>query len=318
MKKIIIMALVFSLALVSLSGAAQGTVDDLDGFAVDSYDGEAEFYDGDTYYGTITAVDLQGDNIAINTGVGGGEADGYSLFGWAGDSETYGWDPDPASIGSDIYFIGEHPDGYVWATWRESETATVADPQHSMMGRYEPIPTPEVDAVGPDYISINISSPTYTDFDGTTGETTGQGTFELVESYAVFIQGGEYEDYTYIGDADDFFDGDAPIPAHPDDETDPTTVDTGHFHFNTTDDEDINIEPETEYTIYVRMNIGPEGLAGGYEDVDDHYTTTIGGESTDPIETPSESEFGPGIIVPVIAIVGMFVAMTIYRRRRYD
>lgn len=317
-KKIIIIALVFSLALVSLSGATQGTIDDLEGYWVESHDGQALFTDGDVYYGNITAVSMNSEMTAYNEHSGTYfEAEGAGYFDWAGDHEVYGWQPDPAPIGDDVYFAAEHPDGYIWSAWRTSDSDTIANPREDLWGQYEPIPQPTVIETAPDYIEIQIDAPVFTcRYGGVAedGQTYNQGTFELLDSYAVFMSedGGEWE---YLGNTeqDNFTAGpDDPIIPY-DYEEDPETVDTGHFTFNAT-----GLQPNTEYQFMVRMNLDFGGYEGGYGGGLGSYTTYGAGTASEPVTTPSQSEFGPGLMIPVVATVGIFVAITVYRRKKFE
>jgi len=320
-KKIIIMALVFSLALVSLSGATQGTIDQLQGYWARSHDEQAVFIDGDTgtYHANITAVAMGSENVAINHGTGGAQpVDDFGTFLWDGGSATHGWDPDPAPQGDDVFFISEHEDGYVWATRRDDAGAEIADPQEDMWGQYEPIPVPYVEDeendIGTDFIELRIDAPSYTC--SNMDDTYNQGTFELLDSYAVYMSedGGEWE---YYGNAiqDNFTAGpDDPIIPYVED-TDPDTVDTGYYTINV-----IGLDPDTDYEFMVRMNFDFDGYEGGYGGGLGSYTTWQLGEVTpDPITTdPDAPEFGPGLMIPVVATVGIFVAITVYRRKKYE
>jgi len=318
-KKIIIMALVFSLALVSLSGVAQAEIDDLQGYWAESHDGEAGFYrdDTETYHANISAVAMESEMIATNTGRGGTEpVPGAGTWGWSGAHAEDGWDPDPAPQGDDVFFISEHEDGYIWAARRDDAGLAIASPMDDLWGQYEPIPQVEVTGIGPNYVEMEIGSPLFTCRYGGVdedGQTYNQGTFELLDSYAVFMseEGGEWE---YIGNAEDFEAGpDDPIIPY-DYEEDPETIDTGHYTFNATE-----LEPETEYDFMVRMNFDFDGFEGGYGDGLGSYTTWQSGESLDePVTTPSESEFGPGLMIPVVATVSIFVVITVYRRKKYE
>jgi len=317
-KKIIIMALVFSLALVSLSGATQGEINDLQGYFVDSHDEHARFYDGDEYYANITAVAMGSEMIATNHGTGGGYFEDFGLgsYSWDAGTETHGWHPDPAPQGDDVFFISEHEDGYVWAVRRDNAGATHADPMNDMWGQYEPIPQPEVIGVGPDYIEIQIDAPSYTCYSDDTGTTYNQGTFELLDSYAVFAIGGDYTEWTHIGNTEDAnFTAGPDDPIIPRDENpDPDTRDTGHFTFNAT-----GLDPETEYNFMVRMNFDFDGFEGGYGGGLGSYTTWQSGASLDDAQpTEPASEFGPGLMIPVVATVGIFVAITVYRRKKFE
>ena len=317
-KKIIIIALVFSLALVSLSGATQGTIDQLQGYWSESHDGQALLTDGDVYYANITAIAPNENEIAEAEEIGAyaGESFGAGSFLWDAGHSVYGFD-NPVPIGEDIYFISEHEDGYLWATWRTSESPQVANPQDDMWGQYEPIPQPTVIETAPDYIEIQIDAPVFTcRYGGVAedGQTYNQGTFELLDSYAVFMSedGGEWQ---YLGNTeqDNFTAGpDDPIIPY-DYEEDPETVDTGHFTFNAT-----GLQPNTEYQFMVRMNLDFGGYEGGYGGGLGSYTTYGAGTASEPVTTPIQSEFGPGLMIPVVATVGIFVAITVYRRKKFE
>ena len=327
MKKILIMALVFSLALVSFSGLTQGTIVQTQGYWVESYDGEAHFYDGDSYNADIVAVAMPSENVAHNTGAGGSyfPAFGAGYFNWDATTIDYGWQPDPAPVGDNVYFVSEHEDGYLWALWRESDSPIIATPREEIWPQYEPIAVPFDTDVGTDYIELAINAPKYTCRYGPAsvgdGDTYNQGTFELLDSYAVFAIGGDWADWTYIGNADEFTAGpDDPLLPFDDQAIDPATVDTGQYTLTVT-----GLEPGTEYEFMVRLNFDFEGFTGGFEiegedDLLGTYTTFGTGASSGPITTEGDPvpEFGPGMLIPVVAIVGMFVAFSVYRRKKEE
>jgi|GEM_PF-4296912 len=323
MKKFMILALVFSLALVSFTGATQGEIQQVQGYWVESYDGQAHFYDGESYNSNITAVAMPSEQIAINDPPIGGsyfEGPGAGYFGWDVNEGSRQWLPEDAPIGDNVYWVSEHEDGYIWAAWRLSEGNIVTNPREELWGQYEPIAVPEATAVGPDYIELQINAPKYTcrygPADVGDGDTYNQGTFELLDSYAVFAIGGDdWTDWTHIGNAVDFTTGpNSPLLPFDDGAVDPDTVDTGHYTFNVT-----GLESGTEYQFMVRMNFDFEGYEGGYDGGLGSYTTWGAGASSEPIQTEDDvPEFGPGMMVPVVAIVGMFVAFTVYRRKKEE
>ena len=319
MKKILITGMVSLLVLVALSGATQGTIDDLQGYFVDSNDGQARFYDGTDYHANITAVADPSGMIAINTGVGGAYFSDFNAgtFVWMGDHATAGWKPDMAPVGDTVYFASEHDAGYFWAAYRVSTGSAVANPLDDLFGQYEPIAVPYVadteNDIGTDFITLTIDAPKYTcrygDTDPANGGTHNQGQFELVTSYAVFLTDG-----TYLGNADTFVAGpDQPLRPYMDDGVDPSGIDTGHYTLLVE-----NLTAGTTYEFMVRPNLDMGTYEGGYGGGLGSYTLWGAGGSSGPIVTDEDpvSEFGPGMLIPVVAIIGMFVAFTVYRRKK--
>lgn len=335
MKKILTIAVVLGMALVMFSGAAVGYGEQLQGVTINSYDGHGRLSTeaGTVSHGNVTVVHVQdpGD-IPIQ-----GSADAYTfadtgatprtIYSWdATVLNDPGWDTPPNTVGDNLYFIkqafGANGQWYISATHAEvTATTTIKENANHMMDRLEPIPMPLEHSVGSDYIEIQIPAFKYTDYSTAASGNTGQGTFHQVSSYAVFITGGAYADWTHIGNADNFVAGpDAPINAAFD-ATDPSMVDTGHFLFNTTD-EGITLTEGTSYEFMVRVNVGRAGTTlGGYGGGLAGYTTWANGPTSGPITTEGDdpvSEFGPGMLIPVVAIVGMFVAFSVYRRKKEE
>jgi len=308
---------------------------ELMGYFIESYDGEAVFYDGSEYYGNVSVIELEDPgNVAINEGTGGSWQDSYGGFAWDTNHPDYGWSDSPPDFGNNIYFVNEVPEedvagdaGYVWTSLREVDGDIVASPQESMMGQYEQIPTPIERSAGDDWIEIEVESPAYTDWDNEAEMSPGMGTYDEFVSYSVFASGGEYEEWTYIGDTESLpeeeYDGDYEDPIEPWNEgTDPEDVTTGMNTLEVTD-----LDPG-DYQFKVRMNIGEDlsgGYAGGYDNAyttwasgapsetmvieGDEYTLEIDveGEGTvevdgEVVETPYSEEYWEGTDVELNAI----------------
>ncbi len=331
MKKILTIAVVLGMALVMFTGAAVGHGEVLRGVTINSFDGQGRLSSeaGTVSHGNVTVVHVQvpGDipiqGSATYFTFADTGATPRTIYSW--NAEGFGehaWVTPPDTVGDNLYFItqafGANDQWYISATHADvTATTIIKENANHMMNRLEQIPIPIENSKGTDFIEIRIPAFKYTDYSSAAAGNTGQGTFDVVNSYAVFITGGAYADWTHIGNADDFVAGpNAPINAAFDD-TDPATVDTGHFLFNT-NDVGITLTPGTTYEFAVRVNIGPAGTAlGGYGGGLDGYTTWNAGASSGPIETENGvPEFGPGLIVPVVAIIGMFVAFTVYRRKK--
>ncbi len=314
MKKILTIAVVLGMALVMLSGATAGYGETLQGSTQDAYDGTK--LDG----GNCTVVHVQdpGDTPVYSGSFATG---GFGDYSWDATVLTEaGWVTVPNTAGEDLYFIKE-VGNYIAATHADvTETTSIKASQYDMVDRLEPIPTPEANAVGSDYINLTIPAPKYTDASLSVGGSTGQGTFDVVTSYAVFYTDDAGATWTYAGNAEHFVDGpDNPLEPSYDDAINPDGIDTGHYTFNTSTDGGLTLNPETTYNFAVRVNIGPAGTGyGGWNGGVGSYTTWTMGTSSADITTDPASEFGIGMMVPVVAIIGMFVAFTVYRRKKYE
>jgi len=274
---------------------------ELMGYYMESYDGEAKFYDGEEYSGNITVVDHAiPDNMAVNYGFGGDWIDPYGTFAWDATYHPGGWSMSQPYQGNDVYFINEIPQeevegdaGYVWTAVRKVEGHFVAYPQASMVGQYEPLPTPQESEVGAEHVVIEVESPAYTDWDGVEEESPSMGTYDEFVSYSVFIKGGDYHEWTHLGNTESIpeeeYHGEYDDPIRPyEDDIDPETVTTGMNRFDTSEVTDLL--PDETYEFKVRMNTG-EGLHGGYAGgFDDAYTTYSSGEA---IEITTEKPDAP-------------------------
>ncbi len=284
-------------ALLSNNLNATTGAHELKGYFIESYDGKAKFYDGNNYYGNVTTVELQDpDNIAINDCMGAywNEQNDYGDFSWDADYNPGGWSQGAPDLGNEIYFINEVPaseingnTSYVWSAIREVNGDYVADPRWSMIGQYEPIPKPELENNGTDWIKIGVESPDYTDWDEEKGVSPGNGTYEEFVSYSVFIKGGGYNGWTFVGNtnhvSESDYDGQYDDPIKPWNESiDPKTVTTGFNTFNAT-----GLKPGKQYEFKVRMNIG-DGLFGGYNGGYDNAYTTWGSGDSMNINTKKE------------------------------
>lgn len=314
--------LVACMALFMFVAAVQPALalDALHGYATNSYDEEGVLMDADM----TVIVDNEDVSKSVNARedqAGFQDMGTYGAFAYpaAGDRE---WSDDP-ELGDEAYFISEANDGYFWAAMRVIEHLDwTPEDQTELIPQYELIETPyvadEENDIGTDFITITVESPSYTDFSHDDGAPV-MGTFDLFESYAVFIQGGDYADWTYLGNTEEVA-GDYQDPIIPDvtnpQAVDPDTITTGLNTFTVED-----LDPDTEYNFMVRVNLDFGDIEDGYEGGLGSYTTFGSGPVTpDPITTDPEDvpEFGPGMMVPVVAIVGMFVAFTVYRRKKEE
>lgn len=309
-RKMLVISVVLVMVVVMLTGATVGYGEYLQGATQDSDSGVT------LGGGNVTVVHVQdpGD-IPVYDGSMEDQG-GYATYGWDADSVDWGWDSAPSTQLDDLYFIKES-DGCIAATHANvTATTEIKLDKFDMMDRLETIPVPESNIVGSDYINITIPAFKYTDYNNSAGGSSQQGTFDVVTSYAVFMSedGG---DYTYIGNATNYVDG-PDDPLVPMSGEDPTGIDTGHFTFNTSEDGGITLSSGTNYEFKIRVNIGPSEAEGGYDGGLGSYTTWSAGTASDTIQTdPADTpEFGPGMLIPVIAVTGLFVTFTVYRRKK--
>ncbi len=318
MKKITAI-LVACMAFVMLTAAVSpvmGAGEQIHGYTVTSFDGTGRLITGDTPEANITLLAADGA-IAVSNGTGF-QDDGadYQRFSWDGSQvPPVGWDPAAPPLDTDVLFVSEHQDGYFWAAQRTADSASVADPQIDLFPQYEEIAVAYESEVGGDYFTIEIETPKFTDYSMDT-DAPVMGTYDLFVSYAVFLTDDGGATWAYQGNtievAGTYDDPIIPDPMNPT-HTDPATVTTGIHEFNAT-----GLGPGT-YNVAVLVNLdsaAPGGYDGG---LDGGYTTFgFGAASADIIIEDEVPEFGPGMIVPVVAIIGMFVAFTVYRRKKEE
>ena len=351
-RKIFVMmvAIVLGTAVLAV-GNVRADAESIRGFAIAS-DPNDEFYedpnvqwlDGGENAGRVTVINL--DNPDTNTDMGtmadyamndmgeGSEiSEVYDQYNWDATAGQHpaGWVEAPNN-GDNIIFLAEYDgigedglnDNYVFATHLVVDEDDTALPQQAAENllRYEPIPQPVLneedgEPIGNDYVNITIENFKYTDWDNEEGTTHRRGTFDVFESYAVYINGGEFTDWTYLGNSQQDPNRpqvDEPLPAWGDD-TDPTTIDTGAHYFNATELDG------GQYQFRVAPQFGPIGLE--YDPVwgplhEDEVAeggavgSFVQGAASETFDTP---EFGPGILVPVVATIGLFTAIAIYRKK---
>ncbi len=258
----------------------------LKGHAYDSYDGNAVWNRHSIYSGNITAIDVnqpgispRGANDAINDGsVNQGDE---NQFWWdaAPGEEAHRWYKYAPEPGNNIIFLGEyqHHDkyheefmNYTWASnYIAEEKGTPPDiKEHAV--RYEPIPRPVLnpytdEARGLTWVNISIPNFKYTS-STIEGKPTDRGTYDLLQSYAVFIK-DEFEGWRYLGNSEVDPNNkkylDDPLPAA-DHVTDPSKINTGSHYFLVED-----LKPSMYYEFKVRVNFrtleGPVEPVWGYQ-----------------------------------------------------
>ncbi len=282
--------LLASLVMPAVGNLGLETVDEaIEGYTLISPDEEANAIAGETRIDVLaddedndhpTAGEDDGDEIFLD------DPDDVETFDWDATHGTLGWQPDEPDQGEDVYFIsealeGQTDDGYIWATYRVPDTATVADPAGDMFGQYEPINcSAEVDT-GEDYIEIEVEKPAFTVAGADEPQEDG-GTYDLFENYAVFVD-GEYEGIT------EFKEDGPDDPVEPD-FMDPTAVDlediTTGWHEFTID----GLDAGESYDIEVRPQFDfGDHFTGHYdeEEMDDYYTTQRAGPSV-TVETDDD------------------------------
>lgn len=293
-------------------------------------DGNVQWIDGvGNWYGNVTAIDLDDPGVSTNgaddalndIGDGANANDQMDQFNWdASGSEPKGWFTPPATNNRMLYLAQYDglADGlnnnYVFSGYIEAVGTNVpADPLELCL-RYEPIPKPTLKGFGDGWIDISISHFNYTDWDQSVGTIHNRGTFDTFDSYTVYIRGEEYADWTYLGNSVDDPDNPQVDPALAAfNGGAPTTADTGADHYNATG---LN-GGIYEFAVGVNFDI-PGG--GGPVDVwgpatgAGSATTFLTSAPSAPID--NGSEFATGMLIPVVATIGMFAAFTIYRRKK--
>ena len=308
MKKLttILVACMAFAMLIAAAQPAMGAAETLQGYWVEDYDGNASLMDA----GVVMSAFATGDRESINdVGAGIDDSLGHGgVFGWDATRIDIGWEPSVPAIGDEVYFVVEHPDGYVWAAHREALGGNVADPWTDMFGQLEKIPTPVVVQNQDNEMVLEIEAPKYTCsyFDGEDFDTHNQGTFELFTGYRVYMEAlSDPGNWVLVGDSTTLAAGaDSPIVPNGFDSqaVDPASVDTGMETITAT-----GLLDGESYSFRVSM-VFDLGAAGEYE-------TNIFG---DPSPTELVPEFGAFTLVPVVAIIGMFVAFTVYRRKKEE
>ncbi len=279
----------------------------LQGDPRDSYDENAGWYDEDGFSGNITAINInnpdktpRGADDAINDGT---VNEGKEYFYWdasPGD-KPHQWYSSP-EFGHNIMFLAEyqHYDekykehiNYTWVSNYKAEDEHTPPDIEDHVVKYEPIPKPVLnedyskEPVGPSWINISIPNFKYTS-STVEGEPTARGTYDLLQSYAVFMRREGYKEWAYLGnseaDPNNMDDLDQPIlPV--DDKTNPDEINTGSHYFLAE-----NLDPETGYEFKVRVNFRTldEPVHGkvwgwGYEGRGDDKEERLDGSSNDEI-----------------------------------
>ncbi len=347
-RKIFVMmvAIVLGTAVLAV-GNVRADAESIRGFAI-ANDPNDEFYedsnvqwlDDEEHAGRITVINvdepdqdtdmgMMADYAMNQDGRGTEFSEEYDSFSWApgGAHHPVGWVDEP-STGDNIIFLAEYDgieDGldnsYVFAAHLEADGENLPDDAQELCLRYEPIPVPELnnedgEPVGRDYVNISMENFKYTDYNMADDVVEERGTFHTFESYAVYINGGEFSDWTYIGNSQQDPNRpqvDEPLPATGDD-TDPTTIDTGAHYFNSTGLDG------GQYEFRIAPQFGAIGedydpvWGPVYEDGEEGgaVCSFVQGAASETFDTP---EFGPGILVPVVATIGLFTVIAIYRKK---
>ncbi len=293
----------------------------LQGYAYPSYDGNARWFDGEMFYGNITAIEIndldvtpRGADDAINDQFGGtyGEIDFFQWDATPVEGRPWEWYTAPDEKGENIIYVAEYQHfdeenkeyvNYTWATnwhaWSESTPEEMEE--HNV--RYEPMPPPVLNPyteenVGATWINISIPHFKYTDYNAITGEPNRMGTYDLFQSYAVFIRMEGKEEWEYLGNSQDDPKNPPthePLPANSN--MDPREINTGSQYFLATD-----LYPDTGYEFKIRVNfrtrdapnLGPVwGYGGGLGDKEEQL---LNQDADGGSITPFASRGGAGVI----------------------
>jgi len=312
-RKAIIVTFMAVLMLIVALQPALGS-DGLQGYAISEYNEDVSIMDSFI----IAYADNPDQSVSENYDGTGFQmlTDDFGAFSYScvGDRA---WDPTPApEIGDNIYFISEAESGgvgYYWAAWREMVNVEfTAESQGTLTPQYERLPQPvhEVTYINGEEadVTIHVESPAYTDYDFDSEEAVNQGTYELFESYNVYVSenGG---DWTLLGETSTV-DGDYDDPLVPGDDSEaagnPYETTTGLNEYTAE-----GLDPDATYNFRVSANLAfPDTEVGTYE------TQGFGEASEDINPGDLASEFGLGMLIPVVATIGMFVALTVYRRKK--
>lgn len=322
--------------LIIISRPASGYAEDLQGYTVSSeYGGDwytdpnVQWNDGTSYYGNITGIEVDDENVsingaddALNYGFGGNIDDDFDVFDWdASTAEPKGWYSSPDTVGENLMLVGQYDgisDGlsynYTWCANVKTTSSAMCpvDPLHLMV-RYEPIPQPSVINYGSSWINISIDHFKYTDYNSSKEASDDRGTYHCFKSYAVFIKGVEFSEWTYLGNSKQDPNSppiDPPLDAY-NSTIDPTTIDTGADYFNATG------LGGGEYRLMARINFAPvdgtdQGPVWGYGGGLGSITTFV--SNAYPVITIPEFHHGP--IIPALCTVGIFLLIVNYRKFR--
>ncbi|MGM0510193.1 MAG: hypothetical protein ACQESD_03595 [Thermoplasmatota archaeon] len=283
--------------------------------------------DGNSDYYIVRGTD--GVNETANSSMAFCVEKDFTYYGgvYSGDDRWREAPDDSSDLGDEVYFIGEqvvsgYQDvGYVWCTNQTISAETnLPDSKERNTARWEEIPAPDSCTIGSDWINLTIEHPTYT-----TPLGNGGGTYDNLHSYAVFIRGGNYSSFTYIGNSKllgnhetDPGSYDAPIDPfdwdnHSADIIDPETITTGEDYFNTSDH--ISIGDPAEYEYMVRMNLDVNASGGYRGGLGVEVYTSYGFSEIVQIATIPIDEY-PSQIYPVIITLGMMMAIFYHRRKK--
>lgn len=296
------------------------------GFSGTTYTHTGVLSDGNSDYYIVRGADgtTETENSSIAFCV---EKDlNYVGSGYSGNEKWRDIPDNSSNLGEEVFFIGEQESGdgnYTWCTNTSlSEDHNIPPKQEYNTARWEKIPSyNDGPSVGTDWVNLTFEHPKYTvSYDK--NDKIG-GTFENFDSYALFIKGGSYASYTYLGNTKllgsyetDPGSYDAPLTpfdwtTDTPDNTDPSTISTGLEFFNIT-----GIDTDQTYSIILRENydIGTNGGYGGGMGTD-VYTTYSGSYSLLDFAIIPINEF-PQIIVPVMITMGVVLLATYHRREK--
>ncbi|MFW6142442.1 MAG: hypothetical protein ACOC53_07785, partial [Candidatus Saliniplasma sp.] len=211
------------------AGNVKAEAEDIEGYAIAS-EGDNDFYedpnvqwlDGGEHVGRVTVIDVDdpdtdtdmgtmADYAMNDDGTGSEISNEMDQFSWdATRTHPSGWDTSPDN-GNNIMFLAEYngtEDGlsnnYVFAAHLVADDDVLPDDPLKLCLRYEPIPTPventnDGQPIGSDYVNISIENFKYTDWDQANEQVNNRGTFDVFDSYGIYIRGGEFGDWEYLG-----------------------------------------------------------------------------------------------------------------------
>lgn len=327
--KIIAIALVALMAMsaVGVMPTAKGAAESIQGYWWDSNDNFATYWDGDNdiYYGIVYAHTSEDVNDWSSSQDNGGEQDkgSYGVYLW---DTTSGNDPFASQPGPGEHLfaygeflkdgmgsgVGDQPynhkgNGVANYTFCSNWTIDPADESTSPtsqldnFAKIEMIPTPTVTS-GSDWMNITVEAFRYTSY-RTEAPANNKATFENSIGFKAYITDvGSGTTKTYV--INNFTaSGTAPAPPQ---NADPGS--TGIWWINLTSPQ-VSSKPgdstnlANNYKIQVSA-LFTDGAGGSYE-------TT--GYSNPPVYEP---EFGM-VLVPILATIGLFVAVSYIYRKKY-
>ena len=324
MKKAIAIALVTIMAISAVGLMpirVKAEADGIQGYWFDSNDGSVTYYDGTNYYGVLYAHTSEDPTDWTTSQNNGGESNfgGYGTYNW---DTTSGYDPfsTPPAAGDHLYVYGEAlkngmgtADGtqpynhmgngvgnYTFCSNFTIDTGETITPANQLdnVAKWEPIVVTVTS--GQDWMNISVEAFRYTSY-RYQAPNFNKGTYDNSIGFRAYVY-NKSSGNTNIYNITNFHPG-PNAPAAPN-AADPGS--TGYWWINITSSQLKNtggntIKLANNYVVQVSA-LFTDGAGGSYE--------TQG--RSDPITIPEFST----ILIPIVATIGLFVAVTyIYRRK---